>query len=111
MVEVSKDIETATGQQTVAWGKQGHAVCKTSCSKYLHGSKLLCAPTRPKVGVSGSTHHKNEVATPHQGTCKHSMQHDGRRPDWRCVGVGVYVEIMNGNVHEELRNRMMDRCC
>ena len=41
------DHGTAAGLYTVALGRQGHAPCKTSSSKYLHGSLLFWAPTSP----------------------------------------------------------------
>ena len=59
-------------------------------------------------------YHKKEVATPHPGSCKFSLQYD-RRPD-ECLGVRVGMWNIdslsgNGDACEELRKRMIDMCC
>ena len=37
------------------WDRQGYATCTTSSSKNPHGSKLLRAPTNPKVKETSGT--------------------------------------------------------
>ena len=67
-------------------GKQGHAQCKISSSKYHHVNYCGHQLAR-RLGRVAPANHKMEGATPHPGAYKYSLQYDRRLDE--CIGVQV----------------------